>query len=212
LSSLYYLKKYNIKDVEGFLYNLFADPDIIRLPSYISYLQKPIAYFIAKRRAPKSKEAYASIGGGSPIVYYTKAQADLIQTQLAQRGLDVKAYFAMRLIQENKFLINYPKFDWSSIVSMFRYWHPFTEEVLEEMRNDAINAIVIIPLYPQFSISTSGSSLRLLQEIFYKSPEIWGPDKVMHTVAPAWYYRKGYVTAMANLIIKEVIDELHNCI
>jgi ferrochelatase len=103
LSSLYNLKKYNIKDVEGFLYNLFADPDIIRLPSYISYLQKPIAYFIAKRRAPKSKEAYASIGGGSPIVAYTKAQADLIQTQLAQRGLDVKAYFAMRLIQENKF-------------------------------------------------------------------------------------------------------------
>ena len=56
------------QDVEGFLYNLFADPDIIRLPSLISFLQKPLAYFIAKRRAPKSTAAYQSIGGGSPIV------------------------------------------------------------------------------------------------------------------------------------------------
>ena len=55
-------------DVEGFLYNLFADPDIIRLPSFLSILQKPLAYFIAKRRAPKSSAAYQSIGGGSPIV------------------------------------------------------------------------------------------------------------------------------------------------
>lgn len=54
----------SMKDVEGFLFNLFADPDIIRLPSFISLLQKPIAYFIAKRRAPKSSEAYQSIGGG----------------------------------------------------------------------------------------------------------------------------------------------------
>ena len=56
------------QDVEGFLYNLFADPDIIRLPSFLSLLQKPIAYVIAKRRAPKSTAAYQSIGGGSPIV------------------------------------------------------------------------------------------------------------------------------------------------
>ncbi len=47
--------------------------------------------------------------------------------------------------------------------------------------------------YPQYSISTSGSSLKLLQEIFYKQADLWGPDKVAHTVVPAWYYRKGYV-------------------
>lgn len=61
-----------LKDVEGFLYNLFADPDIIRLPRCMSLLQKPLAWFIAKRRAPKSSIAYQSIGGGSPIVKYTK--------------------------------------------------------------------------------------------------------------------------------------------
>lgn len=141
-------------DVEGFLYNLFADPDIIRLPTFLSMLQKPIAYAIAKKRAPKSSAAYLSIGGGSPIVKYTKAQADLIQEQLVLKGLDAKCYFAMR------------------------YWNPYTEEVLDQMQEDGINTIVIIPLYPQYSISTSGSSLKLLEDIFYNQPDKWGPDKV----------------------------------
>jgi protoporphyrin/coproporphyrin ferrochelatase len=179
------------EDVEGFLFNLFADPDIIRLPSFLSVLQKPIAYFIAKRRAPKSSEAYRSIGGGSPIVKYTQAQADLIEDLLRQKGpgdMDFKCYFAMR------------------------YWNPYTEEVLDKMQRDGVNTVVIVPLYPQYSISTSGSSLRLLQDIFYKQPEKWGPNKVSHTVVPAWYYRDGYVKTMATLIIKELeaysVDEM----
>ena len=157
------------EDVEGFLYNLFVDPDIIRLPPFLSFLQKPIAYVIAKRRAPQSIAAYESIGGGSPIVMYTQAQADLIQAALCAKGLDAKCYFAMR------------------------YWNPYTEESLEAMRKDGINSIVILPLYPQYSISTSGSSLKLLQDIFYQQPEIWGSDKVQHTVVPSWYYRRGYI-------------------
>lgn len=108
----------NQQDVEGFLYNLFADPDIIRLPAILARLQKPIAWFIAKRRAPKSKEAYRSIGGGSPIVQYTSSQASMIQAELKKKGLDCKAYFAMR------------------------YWHPFTEDVLQNMQADGINAMV----------------------------------------------------------------------
>jgi protoporphyrin/coproporphyrin ferrochelatase len=143
-----------MEDVEGFLYNLFADPDIIRLPTFLSLLQKPIAYAIAKKRAPKSSAAYLSIGGGSPIVKYTKAQADLIQASLISKGLDAKCYFAMR------------------------YWNPYTEEVLDQMQKDEINTMVVVPLYPQYSISTSGSSLKLLEDIFYNQPEKWGPDKV----------------------------------
>lgn len=172
----------SMQDVEGFLFNLFADPDIIRLPPFLSILQKPLAYIIAKRRAPQSSLAYESIGGGSPIVKYTSAQAELIESSLVERGYDAKCYFAMR------------------------YWNPYTEEVLEQMRNDGINTIVIAPLYPQYSISTSGSSLKLLQDIFYRKPDLWGPDKVAHTVVPAWYYRKGYVTAMARLILDQIYD------
>lgn len=170
----------SMKDVEGFLYNLFADPDIIRLPSFLSLLQKPIAYVIAKRRAPKSSEAYESIGGGSPIVKYTSAQASQIENKLIGKGFNAKCYFAMR------------------------YWNPYTEEALKQMADDNINTLVIVPLYPQYSISTSGSSLKLLQELFYKNPEIWGPDKVSHTVVPAWYYRPGYIKTMAKLILNEV--------
>jgi ferrochelatase len=169
-----------MNDVEGFLFNLFADPDIIRLPPVISFLQKPLAWFIAKRRAPQSSLAYESIGGGSPIVKYTGAQADLIQKDLQSRGLNAKCYFAMR------------------------YWNPYTEEVLEQMQNDGVNTLVIAPLYPQYSISTSGSSLKLLQDIFYRKADVWGPEKVLHTVVPAWYYRKGYVTAMARLVLTEI--------
>jgi ferrochelatase len=125
--------------------------------------------------------AYESIGGGSPIVKYTQAQADGIKLALESRGIeDVKCYFAMR------------------------YWHPYTEEVLDLMQLDERNTLVIVPLYPQYSISTSGSSLKLLQEIFYAKSNVWGPDKVAHTVVPAWYYRPGYLKVMAKLIIKEL--------
>lgn len=177
----------SMKDVEGFLYNLFADPDIIRLPSFLSLLQKPIAYVIAKRRAPKSSEAYRSIGGGSPIVHYTQQQADLIrQTLVDKYGLDseaTKVYFAMR------------------------YWNPYTEEVLAQIRKDRVNTLVIVPLYPQYSISTSGSSLKLLEEIFFRESDVWGPaaeHRVSHTVVPAWYHRPGYVKVMARLILTEL--------
>jgi len=169
------------EDVEGFLYNLFADPDIIRLPPPLAPLQKIIALLISKRRAPKSIAAYDSIGGGSPILKYSNQQAQLIQQKIMHKyNLDVNTYVGMR------------------------YWYPFTEEALEEIQNDGINALVIVPLYPQFSISTSGSSLRVLQEEFAKNSLKWNPQKFSHTVIPSWYNRPGYVKAMANIIQSEL--------
>ena len=169
------------EDVEGFLYNLFADPDIIRLPPPLAPLQSLVASIISKRRAPKSRAAYDSIGGGSPILQYTRAQADLMVKSLKDRyGIDAKPYIGMR------------------------YWYPFTEEALDKIREDGINALVILPLYPQFSISTSGSSLRVLQEEFAKKRELYGPQKMFHTVIPSWYDRPGYVKSVANLIQKEL--------
>lgn len=166
-------------DVEGFLYNLFADPDIIRLPKPLAPLQSLIALFISKRRAPQSRAAYESIGGGSPILRYSKSQGNLVASSLLDRyGLKVKTYIGMR------------------------YWYPFTEEALDEIQKDGVKALVIVPLYPQFSISTSGSSLRVLQEEFAKRSDLWSP--VTHTVIPQWYDRPGYLGAMANLILNEL--------
>ena len=165
----------------GFLFNLFADPDIIRLPGPLAPLQNLIALFISKRRAPKSRAAYDSIGGGSPILKYSNAQRDLVCKSLKDRyDLDVKGYIGMR------------------------YWKPFTEDALDLIRKDRINALVIVPLYPQFSISTSGSSLRILQEEFAKNADAYGPGKMVHTVVAHWYERPGYIKAMADLIQKEL--------
>jgi ferrochelatase len=163
----------------GFLFNLFSDPDIIRLPGPLSPLQNAIAYFIAKRRAPKSRAAYEIIGGGSPILKYSNAQADLMCASLKERyGMQVQAYIGMR------------------------YWHPFTEEALEQIRKDEIDALVVLPLYPQFSISTSGSSFRVLQEEFSKNAASYG--NMFHTVVPSWYDRPGYIQAMTSLLQKEI--------
>eukprot|EP00522_Entomoneis_paludosa_P012934 CAMPEP_0172446146 /NCGR_PEP_ID=MMETSP1065-20121228/5810_1 /TAXON_ID=265537 /ORGANISM="Amphiprora paludosa, Strain CCMP125" /LENGTH=485 /DNA_ID=CAMNT_0013197193 /DNA_START=78 /DNA_END=1535 /DNA_ORIENTATION=+ len=166
-------------DVEGFLYNLFADPDIIQLPGPLSPLQPLIAWFISKRRAPKSREAYESIGGGSPILKYSNEQARLIAESIQQKyGLQVKTYIGMR------------------------YWYPFTEEALDQIQKDNIEALVILPLYPQFSISTSGSSLRVLQEDFSKHSAKY--KNMVHTVVPSWYDRPGYVQAMVDLLTEEL--------
>ena len=134
------------EDVEPFLYNLFADPDIIRLPRALSGLQVPLAWAIARKRAPQSRAAYDSIGGGSPIVNYTRAQAQALEHALNTGPLGVGKGSGI---------------EWRCYVAM-RYWYPFTGEALQQAHADQCRALVVLPLYPHFSISTSGSSLREL--------------------------------------------------
>ncbi|PSS30851.1 Ferrochelatase-2 like [Actinidia chinensis var. chinensis] len=166
-----------LDDVQPFLFNLFADPDIIRLPRLFRFLQRPLAQFISVLRAPKSKEGYASIGGGSPLRQITDAQAEELRKALCAKNVPAKVYVGMR------------------------YWHPFTEEAIEQIKRDGIKKLVVLPLYPQFSISTSGSSLRLLEGIFREDEYL---VNMQHTVIPSWYQREGYIKAMANLIEKEL--------
>ncbi|GAB2211420.1 hypothetical protein Droror1_Dr00024733 [Drosera rotundifolia] len=166
-----------LEDVQPFLFNLFADPDIIRLPRLFRFLQKPLAQFISTMRAPKSKEGYASIGGGSPLRQITDAQAEELRKALNAKNIPAKVYVGMR------------------------YWHPFTEEAIEQIKRDGITKLVVLPLYPQFSISTSGSSLRLLESIFRDDEYL---VNMQHTVIPSWYQREGYIKAMVDLIEKEL--------
>ncbi|KAK3158209.1 hypothetical protein QOZ80_2AG0134240 [Eleusine coracana subsp. coracana] len=166
-----------LDDVQPFLFNLFADPDIIRLPRLFRFLQKPLAKFISVVRAPKSKEGYASIGGGSPLRQITDAQAEALRKALCEKDVPAKVYVGMR------------------------YWHPFTEEAIEQIKRDGITKLVVLPLYPQFSISTSGSSLRLLEGIFREDEYL---VNMQHTVIPSWYQREGYIKAMATLIENEL--------
>ena len=167
-----------LEDVQPFLFNLFADPEIIRLP--FPWLQKPLAWFISSRRAESSQENYKQIGGGSPLRRITEEQGDALKTALEKKGQDAEIYIGMR------------------------YWHPFTEEAVDSIKRDGIEKLVILPLYPQYSISTSGSSFRLLEQLWEEDSKLGSVD---YTVIPSWYARPGYVKAMADLIRKE-LDKL----
>jgi ferrochelatase len=169
-----------LEDVRPFLFNLFSDPEIIRLP--FPWLQKPLAWLISSSRANKSQENYKQIGGGSPLRRITEEQADALRDALKQKGEDAQIYIGMR------------------------YWHPFTEEAVARIKRDGIDRLVILPLYPQFSISTSGSSFRLLEQLWNEDPAL---NQIDYTVIPSWYKRPGYLQAMADLIAKE-LDQLDN--
>ena len=127
-----------LEDVRPFLINLFSDRQIIRLGP--AFLQKTIAKFIAHRRAPKSMANYQRIGGGSPIRIKTEEQARALEEALHDEG---------------DFMVR----------PCMRYWHPFAEEALREMAAAQVKAIVALPLYPHYSIATSGSSLQDLHRI-----------------------------------------------
>ena len=105
------------------------------------FAQPALAWLISKLRASKSAEGYKAIGGGSPLRRITGEQGEALRAALQRKGQDAAVYVAMR------------------------YWYPFTEEALESIKTDGVSRLVVLPLYPQFSISTSGSSLRLLEEV-----------------------------------------------
>jgi ferrochelatase len=164
-----------IEDVRPFLFNLFADPEIIRIP--FPWMQKPLAWLISTLRFQKSQENYRQIGGGSPLRRITEEQAASLQSVLQSKGQDARVYVGMR------------------------YWHPFTEEAIAKIKRDRIEHLTILPLYPQFSISTSGSSFRQLEEMWGLDPAL---KEIEYTAIPSWYKRPGYIQAMSELIAQEL--------
>ena len=118
--------------VEPFLRNLFSDPAILTLPRF---LRTPLARFIASRRAPFARDIYRKLGGRSPILEETKAQAEALDNVLATRGIEARSFIAMRC------------------------WKPFSDEAAQAIKSWGADSIVLLPLYPQFSTTTTGSSL-----------------------------------------------------
>jgi ferrochelatase len=123
----------SLEAVEPFLYNLFADPDIIEFP--FARLTRPIlARLVASRRAGKVLEHYVRIGGKSPIRELTELQGKALERELRQY-FDARVFVAMR------------------------YWRPFAEEALQAVIAQGFREVVLLPLYPQYSKTTTGSSL-----------------------------------------------------
>lgn len=120
----------SLEAVQPFLFNLFNDPAIITLPNP---LRRMLASFISYRREPTAKAIYEELGGKSPIVENTEAQARALEASLGGHG-NVKVFVAMR------------------------YWHPMADSVAREVKAYAPDHIILLPLYPQFSTATTGSS------------------------------------------------------
>jgi len=120
----------SLDGVEPFLRNLFSDPAVISLPGF---LRKPLARFIAKKRGPVARDIYAKIGGRSPILENTLAQARALEAVL---GENTKAFIAMRCSP------------------------PFADEAAKAVAQWGADKIVLLPLYPQFSTTTTGSALK----------------------------------------------------
>lgn len=119
--------------VEPFLFNLFNDPAIIRAPNPFRWL---IAKIVSKRRAPVAREIYAELGGGSPILPLTEEQGRALDAALADSESEYRSFIAMR------------------------YWHPFAEKAAAAAKAWGADEVVLLPLYPQYSTTTTESSLR----------------------------------------------------
>ncbi len=166
-----------LEDVRPFLINLFSDRQIIRLGP--AFLQKTIARFIAHRRAPKSMANYQRIGGGSPIREKTEEQARALEQALHDDG---------------DFMVR----------PCMRYWHPFAEEALRKMAAAQVQAIIALPLYPHYSIATTGSSLQDLQRI-KKHLGLNIPILEIHS----WPVEPQYITCLAARI-EEGLNRFHS--
>ncbi len=119
--------------VQPFLFNLFNDPAIIGLPNPFRWM---LAKFISKTRTPSAQENYKLMGGGSPLVPETVKQVDALEAQLNSAGIEAKCFIAMR------------------------YWKPFTEEAVKSVEAYAPDKIILLPLYPQYSTTTTASSVK----------------------------------------------------
>ena len=121
----------SLENIEPFLFNLFNDPAIIDIPSFFRY---PLAKFLSKRRALAAKKIYKEIGNKSPILELTKIQAKSLEDNLLEKG-DYKCFVVMRC------------------------WHPRAFNVIKKVKEYNPEEIILLPLYPQFSATTSGSSI-----------------------------------------------------
>ncbi len=120
----------SIQAVRPFLYNLFSDRDIIRLGP--PFLQKPLACLISRLHSKKSEHMYSLIGGKSPILDITMAQAEALEKELNKGDApDFKVYIGMR------------------------YWHPFMKETVTEILNDGVKKLIVLSLYPHYSKATT---------------------------------------------------------
>lgn len=161
----------SIEAIEPFLFNLFCDPDIFKIPIG----QKAFAKFISSRRAPKVAEEYKLIGGKSPIGEWTEVQRKMLEAELRK------------------------EFDTIDVFTAMRYWNPLTEVTAGKVFEGNYDKVILLPLYPHHSITTTGSS-------FNEWKRVWKGDwnKMLHVCQ--YYDNKNYVKALNERIDEGLLD------
>lgn len=174
----------SLEAIEPFLLRLFRDPDIIDFP-LAKIAREPLARLIAATRSKKVRKHYAEIGGKSPILEFTQRQAQALEAELSQ-FLNAKVFIAMR------------------------YWHPLTEEAVRAVEAFAPDELVLLPLYPQYSGTTTGSSLNEWSRQITSSPL----KEVDAKVILEFYANSGYLASLVENIESTLIkfpagEEVH---
>ncbi len=160
-----------LADIRPFLFNLFSDPDIIRIRS--DALRRAVAWLIAITRQKKSRDLYRQIGGGSPLRRITQAQADALRDRLAERGRKARVYVGMRC------------------------WRPTIDEAVAEIACDGIRQLVVLPLFPQFSVTTTGSCFNYFRAVAEKAGL---PEQMEIRYTDPWFEEPLYLDAMRDMI------------
>ena len=160
-----------LDDVQPFLLELFADREIIQLP-----FQRWLGPFIARRRTPKVRGLYASIGGGSPILRHTEAQGRGMVARLDQLSPETGPH---------RFYV------------AFRYARPTSDDALRRMHADGVERAVAFTQYPQFSCSTTGSSLN---ELWRAATRTGLRDAFQWSIIDRWPVHRGFIEAMAETV------------
>ncbi|WP_422700331.1 ferrochelatase [Dissulfurispira thermophila] len=165
----------SLDSVKPFLRNLFSDRDIIKLGP--SFLQKPIASLIIRKRLESVRKAYSLIGGKSPLLDITKAQAKALEESLNSSQF---AVHGSRLFK---------------VYVGMRYWHPFIEDAVDHAIRDGISRILALSLYPHYSIATTGSSLKKFEDAIKKY-------HVDYSSVTSWFNHPLYINALVENIQK----------
>lgn len=166
----------SLQAVRPFLYNLFSDRQIIRLGP--AFMQKPLAWLISTLRSKKTENMYRQIGGKSPILDITRAQAKELEKALNAQPHPThsfKVYIAMR------------------------YWHPFTQDVMASIARDGVTRIVGLSLYPQYSLTTTGSSL-------FEFREVSSRYNMQIVTVDSWHTHPLYIEALVDVIKKGLMS------
>lgn len=160
----------SLEAVEPFLYNLFRDPDVIDYPIG-QWLRNRIAARIARRRAPVVQDYYRRIGGKSPILDHTKEQARLLEQALAPHGA------------------------FKCVIGM-RYWHPMIDGAVNTILGTAIKRCVVLPLYPHYSLATTGSAFAEVRRLL-RQP---AARRLSFRFVEQWHDHPRYIDALADRI------------